>query len=109
MKAYVVRWKEDTGYSTVVFANDAKEAKKAAMWTDFWEDSDQIFTDLRVTRIPELDAEYRGHSEMDWNDTLDRIALCKCGWHCESVSDACDLCCARDYCDHWEKEDWEED
>lgn len=110
MKAYRAYWAGDDDHiSTVVFANSAIEAKNAVRNTEFWADSDQIYTDLRVNRIKSLDAEYRGHTEMDWDDDQDRIALAKDGWHCLEKDDECDKCKARKYCDLWEWEREDED
>lgn len=101
MKAYKV-WDEDNceGYSTVVFAPTRSKAKAAARWTDACEDAE--YTKIHAIRLPELDKEYRGHTEMEWNDQLDRIALVKQGWHCHPDywdPDDCEICPATDWCD----------
>lgn len=101
MKAYRVQDEESCeNYSTVVFAETRSKAKTEAMTTDACEDARYI--DIRVTRIPELDKEYRGHTEMDWEDAQDRIALVKCGWSCHpdywDPAD-CERCPAADWCD----------
>lgn len=101
MKAYRVTDEEACeNYATVVFAETRSQAKTEAMATDACEDARYI--DIRATRIPELDKEYRGHTEMDWEDPQDRIALVKCGWSCHpdywDPSD-CERCPAADWCD----------
>lgn len=98
MKAWKAEDKRDGFYSTVVFAETRGQAKSAAKATDCCEDAD--WTDIRVTRAPELDGEYRGHTEMEWYDDQDRIALIKNGWHCEEVwLDECETCVGRDECE----------
>ena len=100
MKAYRAYWAGDDDHiSTVLFANSAIGAKNAVRNTEFWDDSDQIYTNLRVNRIKALDSEYRGHTEMDWDDEQDKLALVKNGWHCFERTDECDTCGAKEYCD----------
>lgn len=102
MKAYRVdladRW--DAG-STVVFAENVREAKKVA-WRceicDYW---DTKYIDVRVRRRKELDSAYRGKSEMDWDYPEDRIALVKAGWTCFEDffdPDDCKECSGREFC-----------
>lgn len=103
MKAYKVTDVHGDGYCTVVFAETRGKARSIAMGTDCCEDTE--FINIRATRIPELDEEYRGYSEMSWYDTQDRIALVKAGFYCsleflyETNFKECDYCPARDYCD----------
>ena len=102
MKAYSAQ-NEYTGYGTTVFAETRGKAIAAMMHTDTFEGWD--FTEIRAYRSPKLDSEYRGHTEMDWCDDLDRMALVKLGWHCGPDSfdlDDCECCCASDYCDKYQ-------
>lgn len=98
MKAWRVKDVRDGFYSTVVFAETRGKAKSEAMRTDCCEDSE--WTDIRVTRVPELDAEYRGHDEMEWDDDQDRHALIRAGWRCEYIDpDYCETCVGREDCE----------
>lgn len=103
MKAYKA-W--DNGavelYSTVVFAESAKEAKKIAFTTDVCENAEYI--DVRVLRLPEMDKHYRGRSEINWDDEEGRRALVELGWRCFETSWECDTCKCRDICLTWESE-----
>ena len=107
MKAYQV-W--DTmsveNCSTVVFAENGKEAKKIARSTEVCEDADYI--NIRVKRFPEMDKHYRGHVEVDWYDMEDRQALVRLGWMCLDTGEECDTWPVREFCGHWEGEDEEE-
>ena len=98
MKAYKAEDIYGDGYSTVVFAETRGKAHSAAMDTDCCQDSE--WNHVRVNRVPSLDAEYRGYTEMDWYDRKDRLALVKAGWHCEEVDDPedCGMCSGRDFC-----------
>lgn len=103
MKAYKA-FNEFTGYGTVVFAENTGQAKCILLGT--WEFEGFDYIELRVRRAPELDSEYRGHSEMDWEDDLDRLALVKNGWSCHDDCfdpDDCERCTGRDYCDRYEE------
>lgn len=104
MKAYKV-WddKNPEPYSTVVFAENGKEAKKIACSTEVCEDADYI--NVRVLRFPEMDKHYRGSVEVDWYDMEDRKALVRLGWMCLETSDECDTCPAREFCGQREGED----
>lgn len=103
LKAYICR---DEGscenYETVVFASGVGAAKVLALLSDAFEGAD--YTDIRVRRCKALDGCYRGHAEMNWYDTLDRIDLCdKAGFRCaEPDRDDCTKCCAADYCDDYQ-------
>ena len=90
-------------YSTVVFAENAKAAKKAAASTEVCEDADYI--NIRVQRFPEMDNHYRGRTEIDWCDMEDRKALVSLGWMCLETSEECDTCPAREFCGQMEGED----
>lgn len=104
MKAYKV-WDKISvePCSTVVFAENCKEAKKLALSTDVCEDADYI--NIRVQRFPEMDNHYRGRTEIDWYNMEDRKALVSLGWMCLETSEECDACTARTFCGHWE--DWD--
>jgi hypothetical protein len=104
MKAYKA-WdtKNDEGASTVVFAESAGAAKAIAATTDACEDAE--FTDIRVQRLPEMDAHYRGVSEIDWYNPADRKALVAIGWACYETSWECNTCQEKPNCSHWEAEE----
>ncbi len=98
MKAWRVEDRLGGGCSTVVFAETRGAAKMAAKATDFGKNLD--WTDIRVTRAPKLDGEYRGRQEMEWYDDQDRIALVKAGFHCGEVwPDECKVCVGRKECE----------
>lgn len=100
MKAWKAEDKYSSeGYSTVVFAETASKAKAIALNTDACEDAN--YTDLRVTRLKELDSAYRGLDEMDWYHPDDRIALVKHGWTCWEPDPEIDCadCPAASVCD----------
>jgi len=98
MKAYKA-WDErscEQG-STVVFAENYKEAKKIAFTTETCEDA--LWIDVRVRRFPQMDAHYRGLCEIDWYNAQDRIALVSLGWSCiEALPFECSRCVARKIC-----------
>lgn len=88
-------------YETIVFAENAREAKKIALCCDACEDADYI--QVRVKRLPEADKLYKGQVEIDWFDMETRTALVKeLGWACLDTSYECDTCPAKEYCRHWE-------
>ena len=104
MKAWRAEDKYNSeGYSTVVFAETASKAKAIALYTDACEDAN--FTDIRVTRIKDLDGAYRGLSELDWEHPDDRIAMVKHGWHClyPNEDEKCTLCPASAFCDSYQE------
>ena len=107
MKAYGAQ-NDNTGYGTVVFAETRGQAKSLLIQTDTFEGWD--YTEIRPYRIKELDNAYRGETEMEWWNDLDRLALVKVGWSCgEDSFDSgdCECCIARDFC--WKYEDYLED
>ena len=109
MKAYRA-WDEKASdpCSTIVFAENIKEAKKIAMATDTCEET--RFIDIRVKRYKDADCLYNGSSEVNWYDKETRIALVKdFGWCCYDVSFECESCEARQYCSWFEDERREED
>jgi len=106
MKAYKA-WDEfGDGYSTIVFAENIKEAKKIALSTDACEDAD--FVNVRVKREKSADSLYKGHCEIDWDDKETRLALVRdLGWSCLETSYECESCPARQYC-RWHEEEGDE-
>lgn len=104
MKAYSA-WDEKAfdPCSTIIFAENIKEAKKIAMATDTCEDA--RFIDIRVKRCKEADSLYKGSSEIDWDDEETRVALVRdFGWSCYDTSWECEKCAARQYCRWFEEE-----
>lgn len=103
LKAYICRDEDSCeNYSTVVFAESRSKAKVLALYSDAFDGAE--YTGIRVRRCKALDDSYRGHSEMSWYDTLDRIDLCdKAGFRCEEPDrDECPECCASDYCEDYQ-------
>lgn len=86
-------------YSTVVFAENCREAKKIAFETECCEDAQYI--DVRVQRFPQADKLYRGLREIDWYDMNERKALVELGWSCFEPSFECETCDAKSICSHW--------
>ena len=103
LKAYKVGLRNGNFYSAVVFAETAGKARAAALNTETCEDAD--YTEIEARRCPALDSEYRGHTEMEWYDNDDRLALVKkCGFRCEYPElDECEECVAKDYCGGYEE------
>ena len=91
-------------YQTVVFADTPSKAKVIAMSTDSLMDAPYL--EIRAVRMPDMDAEYRGHSEMEWDNIEDRRALVKHGWFCLEPDriDDCAECPVRDECEGYQ--DW---
>lgn len=100
MKAYRA-WDagDEDNCATVVSAETARQAKVVALGTDTCADADYI--NVRVQRFPQLDAHYRGRSEIDWSDPEDRKTLVELGWSCLDTSWECDACELKDICNHW--------
>lgn len=92
-------------YETIVFAENAQQAKKNAFSCELFETSEYI--DVRVKRLPEADKLYKGQVEIDWWDNETRMVLVKeLGWACLETSNECDIFCpAKEYCRHWEEEE----
>lgn len=108
MKAYKA-WDEKASdpCSTIVFAENIKEAKRIAMATDTCEEAN--FIDIRVKRFKEADCLYKSSSEINWYDKETRIALVRdFGWRCYDTSFECESCEARQYCSWFEEERREE-
>ena len=104
MKAYKV-WDnaDQDGYSTIVFAENLREAKMLAMSTDVCEYANYI--DIRAKRVKEADKLYKGKWEIDWYDDETRLSLVKdYGWACYDPSFECEVCVARKWCRHFEGE-----
>lgn len=99
MKAWTCH-NEMSGYSTVVFAETRGKAKSAALNTYLMGD-DYSFTEIRVFRCPQMDAMYKGESEVDWYDPDTKMALVKeLGWYCEEpLDEECESCPALEWCD----------
>jgi len=89
--------KRENGVS-VVFAETQGKAKTIAMNCDVA--YGEPFTSIRAVRIPELDGEYRGYDEMNWNDDDDRLAMVTLAKiECEYPVDwECETCVARSDC-----------
>lgn len=101
MKAYKA-WDNSSieSYSTIVFAENSREAKKVAFTCDVCEDADYI--QVRVKRLPEADKLYKGKPEIDWWDEETRLTLVKeFFWTCDDISYECDACVAKEYCEKW--------
>ena len=104
MKAWICRDKLESFGSTVVFAETAGKARYRAMNTDCCEDVP--FTEISVRRFKEMDSQFRGHTEMDWDDHDDRRALVEYGWKCWEPSEwMCESCWCRDICTHVDGEE----
>lgn len=102
MKAYLA-WdrKAIENYQTIVFAENAREAKKIAFTCEICENADYI--QVRVRRLKDADKFYKGNPEIDWWDDETRLSLVKnLSWSCEYTSHECESCVARKYCGHWE-------
>ncbi len=98
MKAYRA-WDNGSceSYSTIVFAENSRAAKKIAVGTEACEDAEYI--DVRVQRLPAADKLYRGRDEIDWWDQETRLVLVRdLGWQCEETSWECENCAAKEYC-----------
>lgn len=107
MKAYTASDRNgDSGYSIVVFAETAGQAKAYAASNDAFDGYD--FTEIRVNRIKKLDRFYKGKCEMDWMDYEDRVAMvryanyeCSCEvWHPECEKGECP---AQQWCGRYER------
>ena len=98
MKAFMAWDKEEIeNVGTIIFAENAREAKRIAMATDVCEDAE--FINIRVKRLKEADPLYKGKSEIDWYDEETRLALVRdLGWKCFEPSWECENCVAKNYC-----------
>ena len=105
MKAYRA-WDNGSveNYMTIVFAENAREAKKIAATCEVCENAQWV--DIRVKREPKADPLYKGRDEADWYDMETRLALVRdLGWACVDTDGDCDDCPGKKYCRNWE---WEE-
>lgn len=103
MKAYRA-WDNGSyeAYTTIVFAENASEAKKIASSTQACECAKWI--DIRVKRELQADGLYKGRPEVDWYDDETRLVLVKdFWWSCFEPSSECGSCVAREYCRYWEE------
>ena len=102
MKAWLIHL-EDDFCSTIVFAESRGKAKSIALTTDCCCDAD--YTDIRATRFPWADKEYKqGKREMYWDDPKDRrFLVSKAGFRCEYVErENCEVCSAKDVCEEYQ-------
>ena len=99
MKAYTASDRNgDSGYSIVVFAETAGQAKAYAR-------NSENFDSFEFTA---LDGYYRGNREMDWLNDDDRVAMvryanfeCSCEvWHPECETGECP---AQEWCGRYER------
>lgn len=91
-------------YMTIVFAENAREAKKIAATCEVCEYAQ--WTGIRVKREPGADALYKGRNEIDWYDEETRLALVRdLGWSCVDTDWDCDDCPAKKYCRNWGDEE----
>lgn len=107
MKAYIASDRNgDSGYSIVVFAETAGQAKAYARNSETFDSFE--FTEMRVNRCKALDGYYRGKREMDWLDDDDRVAMvryanfeCSCEvWHTDCEREECP---AQPWCGRYER------
>lgn len=97
---------KDGDYSTIVFAENATQAKTIAQACECCEDARYI--DIRVCRVKWADKLYKGRAEVNWYDDETRITLVRdFGWSCFEPSWECDDCPAKPYC-RWHEEEAEE-
>ena len=107
MKAYTASDRNgDTGYSIVVFAETAGQAKAYAAQSDAFDEYG--FTDIRVNRRKELDSFYKGKREMDWMNDEDRVAMVRYANYecsCEVLHPECEHgeCPAQEWCGRYER------
>lgn len=103
LKAYHA-CEKDGDFATIVFAENATQAKIRAQATDCCGDARYI--DIRVHRMPDADSLYKGRSEIDWYDDETRIALVRdFGWACIEPAWECNICPAKQYCRWHEQEE----
>lgn len=104
MKAWCVQDRAACeNYSVLIYAETRNEARVLAMSSDELEGAE--YTDLRATRLKEMDAYYRGEAFIDWFDPHYQIPLVRdCGWRCfdPDFDFYCKSCAAKEYCSEWE-------
>ncbi len=108
MKAYVVSDRQGyEDYIVITFAESRGKAIAAALGTNEFSFGDWSYTELRAIRRPDLDKYYRGHTQMDWDDPEDRLAMVKDGgYYCNDDSfdpDECEKCSGKEYCSRYEE------
>lgn len=107
MKAYIASDRNgDSGYSIVVFAETAGQAKAYASNSETFDGFE--FTEMRVNRCKALDSYYQGRREMDWLNDNDRVAMVRyANFECsdEVWPLDCDTeeCPARQWCGRYER------
>ena len=108
IKAYMVI-ENCSGRTMIVFARTAGKAKSYAfLFHDDWFDTEYseylVFLNATsVKRARELDASYRGHAYMKWDDSQDRVDLVqKLGWFCLTEEElVCEGCPAAEWCERY--------
>lgn len=114
LKAYNVFEKDGDLGNVIVFAPKASKANYIA-YTYFYSCCDHYYDSYYdfikstlVRRVKELDASYRGHNVMNWDDPQDRFDLVrKLGWYCLDETDLdCDICPASKFCNRYEDEEF---
>ena len=108
-KAYSCVDRYEPSNTTIVFAETPGKAKSVAKLSDYFEGTE--WNDIYVRRVPELDLEYRGRDEMEWDNDADRIVLVSHGWHCDPEwydPEDCKDCAAKDICDYHKEREAEE-
>ena len=98
-----------SGRTMIVFARTAGKAKSYAyLFHDDWFDTEysdylDFLKETSVKRVRELDASYRGHACMKWDDSQDRVDLVKkLNWACLTEDDLdCEGCPATEYCERY--------
>jgi hypothetical protein len=107
MKAFVASDRNgDSGYSIIVFAETAGQAKAYARDSETFDSYE--FTEMRVNRCKALDSYYRGKPEMDWLNYEDRVAMVRCAnfeCSCEVCHPECENgeCPAQEWCGRYER------
>lgn len=104
MKAYSVYDARSLDrYCDIVYANTPAQAKGYALAHSetfsgaTWDAPD--YTDLRATRVPEIDADFDGRRLLDFENPRDRLVFVKAGITClDPEPDYCAVCAARDVC-----------
>ena len=108
IKAYEVV-ENCSGRTMIAFARTAGKARSYAyLFHDDWfypeytEYSDFLKA-TSVKRVRELDASYRGHACMKWDDSQDRVDLVKkLNWACLTEDELdCEGCPATEYCERY--------
>ncbi|MCH5303538.1 MAG: hypothetical protein J1E41_01625 [Ruminococcus sp.] len=103
MKAWLVGIKDEF-LKTVVFAENRNKAKSLAKSTEACDGAKYI--DIEARRLPIADSQYKGRTEMEWDNPKDRLFLVKnCDFCCEFAElSECDKCSAKKYCSFYQEE-----